>query len=397
MSEQSVNDWFQKSGFDEDGNGLDKWLGKTREQPDHSYLDDLITLQKLFPDMQVLYVLNVLNSTPEANMQAIRYLMQHGVHVVGVEAGNEVYGKYATFSEYVHDFEPIFKLLDAEYPQIKKGLVAGANTGRSMIAKWNQDLSAYRGDYDAVILHYYYTKQQLNDTYDLLDKKSAYEAGKSDSKLDKAFKKAAEQLMSGTLLEDGIHYAHEQFQGKEIWITEWNTKPSDMLNNTIVNGAWQFKEMVELRDQTNYLLIHNGVSPDKYGMISRSTKFDDTQNNMAKRMGYYAYILASEVQNGVSVTKCMDMKVVPNGNGTAYLYFENMGAVGPLTLDYGKYKVESASMHFVSGKYLYSSSGTTGFMGKGTKPNYEVQGIQVQDFKGELPANSFGYILIRLK
>lgn len=40
-------------------------------------------------------------------MQAIRYLMQNKVNVVGVEAGNEVYGKYASFAEYVNDFEPI--------------------------------------------------------------------------------------------------------------------------------------------------------------------------------------------------------------------------------------------------------------------------------------------------
>ena len=54
----------------------------------------------------MLYVLNVLNSTPEANMQAIRYLVQNGVRVTGVEAGNEIYGKYSSFDEYAKISNP---------------------------------------------------------------------------------------------------------------------------------------------------------------------------------------------------------------------------------------------------------------------------------------------------
>lgn len=39
---------------------------------------------------------------------------------------------------------------------------------------------------------------------------------------------------------------------EKIWITEWNSKPSEKLNNTIANGAWQFNQMVSLRNRVEY-------------------------------------------------------------------------------------------------------------------------------------------------
>jgi len=50
----------------------------------------------------------------------------------------------------------------------------------------------------------------------------------------------------------------------------------------------------------------------------------------------------------------------------------------------------------VSGDFIYSSSGIAGYMGKGSKSGYEVNGIRVEDFKGTIPKNAYGYISIRL-
>jgi len=397
MAEQNITDWFKKTGFDEDGNGLEKWLRKSGEQPNHSYLDDLIALQQKFPDMQVLYVLNVLNSTPEANLQAIRYLVQHKVKVVGVEAGNEVYGKYASFTEYINDFEPIFKLLEKEYPQIKKGLVAGANTSRKDIVAWNEGLAKYKGDYDAVILHYYYTQRELGEAYDLIPLRSQYAPKNGNADLEKAYKKAAELINSKQMIKDGIAYARDQFGAKPIWITEFNTKPSEMLCNTIVNGAWQFREMVEFDDQLEFFLIHNGVSPDKYGMISKSTKVDSENTTMIRRMGYWAYILASEAKNGEKLIK--DEKPVLNvdDDGEICLYFTNLAAAYAMNIDFGKLNVTAVTINYVSGEHLYSASGTAGYMGKGSDQTYEVNKINREKYTGTIPKNSFGYILVQTK
>ncbi len=396
MSDEVVKDWFEKSGFDEDGSGLDKWLSKAHEQPNHSYLDDLIALQKKFPDMRVHYVLNVLNSTPEANMQAIRYLMKNGVQVTGVEAGNEVYGKYGSFQEYISDFEPIFKLLDKEYPQIKKGLVGNAQMLKPEFIKWNEALADYKGNYDAVIMHYYYTQRELGDAYDMIPQKSVKNGTTYDASLDKAFQKAADLLLSKKLIEDGIKYCKDKYPGKSIWVTEWNTKPSNMLGNTVVNGAWQFKSLIENRNDIEYFLIHNGASPDIYGIITRKNKFDDSGAEMVRRVGYWAYILASETKNGIKLNQDTKNTLKKDNDNEVYYYFTNMDEAYNTSINMGNYKIESTTINYISGCYIYSSSGATGYMGKGAKPSYEVNEIKREAFDGNIPKYSFGYILIKI-
>lgn len=392
MTEDNIRDWFAHSGFDEDGSGLDKWLRKASEQPDHSYMDDLIQLQKECPQMTVLYVLNILNSTPEKNMDAIRYLMQNGVRIVGVEAGNEVYGKYKSFDDYRKDFEPLFTMLRKEYPDIKKGLVAGANISRGDLQRWNRDLANYKGDYDAVILHYYYTQRELGDAYSMIPDDMTYTPGTYNAVLDNAFRKAYQEMMQKDILGDGVAYAKKTFPGKEIWITEWNTKPADKLNNTLLNGAWQFKEMVALRGQVAYLLMHNGVGPDKYAMISRKTKFDDAGTSMVRRVAYWSFELASSEHDGIECKPGGNYALQPGADGKAYLYFINLDKAYNPSVHYGDNTLQSASIHYISGKFLYSSAGVTGFMGKGQEPSYEIQGIQSGVFDGTVPENAYGYI-----
>jgi hypothetical protein len=391
MSEASVRHWFEQDGFDEDGQGLDKWLRKTAEQPDHSYLDDLIALQKEFPKMQVLYVLNVLNSTPEANMQAIRYLMQNGVHISGVEAGNEIYGKYGSFSEYIQDFEPIFEKLDKEFPGIKKGLVAGANLDRQQLVRWNNDLAAYTGDYDAVIIHYYYTARELGESYKMLDAKVKYVPGTYYDMLDKAFTSALASMNSQDLIGKGLDYAERQFPGKKIWITEWNTKPSDKLNNTLLNAAWQFSELQRHRNRVEYFLVHNGVSPDKYGLISRSNnKFDSEKSALIRRTGFWSMQLALAADKSKPLTKGKN-EYIPAAQMSSY-WFSNMGEAYQASITWNKDQFREVRIHYVAGDYLYSSGGYAGYMSKGSKPSYEINGVASVPFTGIIPANSFGYI-----
>lgn len=394
MTEENVKEWYKTVGFDEDGEGLDKWLGKVNAQPDHSYMDDLIEMQKQFPDMQVLYVLNVLNSTTEANMEAIRYLVSHGVHIVGVEAGNEVYGKYASFSEYIADFKPIFDALSKEFPDIRKGLVAGANIKRKAFVKWNEDLADYKGDYDAVILHYYYTVKELEDVYSMIPDKLSYDPNTYYSNLDQAFQRAFKEMMEKKLIETGLNYANKTFPGKKIWITEWNTKPSEKLNNTIANGAWQFNQMVALRNRVEYFLVHNGVSPDKYGLISRAnSKYDTDKTKNIRRIGYYAFQLASEVSDGIYVDpECkLTLEQGDAGESICY-YFSNVGDAYNPSINTEGVQYKSAMLHCVQGKYAYSSAGYTGYMKAGSKASHEINGIIVGEYKGVIPKNSFGYI-----
>lgn len=391
MSEESVENWFNSVGFDEDGQGMDKWLRKVSQQHDYSYLDALVDMQKRFPAMRVLYVLNVLNSTPEANMQAIRYLINNGVNVTGVEAGNEIYGKYADFSEYVRDFEPIFDQLSREFPSVKKGLVAGANLDRKQLVKWNDQLANYKGDYDAVIIHYYYTARELGDAYKNIQK-IKYDPQLSFNALDEAFRMAYEKMEETDLIGEGLDYAEAKFPGKAIWITEWNTKPSDKLNNTLLNGAWQFSQMMQYGDRIEYFLVHNGVSPDKYGMISRrNKKFDDEKSELIRRSGYWSMAMALAVKDGNMLSRGKNA-FIPAGRETTY-WFTNLDDAYPPSVTFNAAQFSEVRIYYVSGKHLYSSSGYTGYMKNGSKKSYELDGILTEPFTGTIPANSYGYIV----
>ena len=56
----------------------------------------------------------------------------------------------------------------------------------------------------------------------------------------------------------------------------------------------------------------------------------------------------------------------------------------------------SFELHFVTGKYPYSSAGATGFWAKDSDPFFEVDGIDVVKQTNQLviPANSFGYVKV---
>jgi hypothetical protein len=391
MSKESVTNWFNTVGFDEDGQGLDKWLRKTEEQPDHSFMDDLIQLQKEFPEMQVIYVLNILNSTPEANMQALRYMISGGVKIVGVEAGNEVYGKYANFTEYAKDFEPVFRLVKNEFPGIKTAICAAPMKGIAQRDAWNKQMSTYKGAYDAAIVHFYYTRKELEDAFAAMPDKVVLQQGKLHSQLDKAYRLAVNTLMENQLFTHHITEAKRLFPGKEVWITEWNTKPSDVFNNTLLNGAWQMQSMIEYRDDVAYLCVHNGVGPDKYGLISRKNKFDSANTQLVRRVGYWAFQLASEAGSAEKIVEGKSYKIqIPDNETNECLYFTNFDEAYVPDIEYKN--VSSATIHYVHGKYIYSSSGWAGYMGKGTSPSYEINGIKVERFTGTIPANSFGYI-----
>ncbi|MBC8045613.1 MAG: hypothetical protein H7Y00_02335 [Fimbriimonadaceae bacterium] len=396
MTEANVKNWFNTSGFDEDGQGLDKWLRKTEEQPDHSFMDDLINLQKEFPNMQVIYVLNILNSTPEANMTALRYMIKGGVKIVGVEAGNEVYGKYNSFDEYVKDFEPVFKIVKKEFPQIKTAICVAPIKGIKEKDFWNQQMSKYKGDYDAAIVHFYYTGKEMKDVYSSMPENVVADENKINNSLDKVYRLAINTLMENKLFTYHIEESKRLFPGKAIWITEWNTKPSDVFNNTILNGAWQMKSLIDYRNDVEYLCIHNGVGPDKYGMISRTNKFDSEKTALVRRMGYWAYQLAGEAGNAIELKKDKTYIVSFSDEENVCYYFYNFGETYKTNIQYAENNT-IATIHYVSGKYIYSSSGTAGYMGKGTKASYEVNGIIAEKFSSTIPKNSFGYIEFQKK
>ncbi|MFN3940752.1 MAG: hypothetical protein ACK4IY_09190, partial [Chitinophagales bacterium] len=115
-------------------------------------------------------------------------------------------------------------------------------------------------------------------------------------------------------------------------------------------------------------------------------------------IGYWAYQLASEVQNGIYIDSKSKITIAkPAKSNKVYYYFTNIGNAYTAAITTGNVQIQKAEIHFVKGDYAYSAAGFAGYMGKGSTPSYEVKGITTKTFDGTIPANAFGYIEYTLK
>ena len=383
MTEENIQTWFDSTGFDEDGSGLDKWLRKASDQPDRSYMDDLADLQVKFPEMQIIWVLNVMNSTPEANLNALRYMIGRGVNITVVEAGNEVYGKYANFEEYRQDFEPLFNQIAVEFPDIKKSICL-APTDRREYTAWNNAIKSYHGNYDMGTLHFYLSEKYIPQSFALLPEKKVIDYSAPDAELTACFNQYLYDSRSHFNTLDSIISICQGFiPGKEVIITEFNCKPSEAFCGTLANANYIFNQTSNQRYKVGYLCIHNGIGPDHYPIIGRKLKQDLTDKNLIRRPEYFALQLSQSLY-------------YQNVDTLDYVFtFDNLGgdAYTPATNFDSTFRLDSVIIFYLTGQYLYSSSGAIGLMNKNQPPTApEITGISIQ--KGsEIPANAFGYII----
>lgn len=129
------------------------------------------------------------------------------------------------------------------------------------------------------------------------------------------------------------------------------------------------------------------MSPDKYGMISRTnSKFDTDKTKNIRRVGYYAFQLASEVGDGIYMDEKCKHKLVQEAAGESICYyFNNVGESYKPDITTTGVNFKSATLHCVQGKYAYSSAGYTGFMKAGSKASHEISSIAVGEFNGTIP------------
>lgn len=346
---------------EEQAGALDKWHGKASEQPDHSYLDDLIALQKTFPELRVIWSANVFIPA-DRTVSIISYMISHGVNVVAVEMGNETYSQLDyNFSNYSTRASAIRTAIKNIYPDLPiSHISAPIGKGRREQDLWNSQLSAWLPAGDWVTQHYYIGEREILSMSDLPDRKTV-NFNSPDATLQNTFVNIAAELLGYQTIV--ISTADSLFPGHTRIITETNTQPAALIGDTYLNSAYQFRFLMENKDHYNSITWHNFVSPDIYGMICLRKKNEPGTERLKKRTTYFSFDLQGDIP-------ARSEEITPEGlidfrtPGTYYFWFENLRGnpytpqINLVDVILDSVKIRSASAPFLSSNEI--SITTTG-------------------------------------
>lgn len=176
-------------------------------------INQLIEINRIFP-FNVMFVANIVSADITENIEAIQFLIDNKVNLVGVELGNELY--YPWYSNFIKNPEQYAtismeyaKEIRRQFPNLKLGVNLPFKSNNPSFYKnnnWYQRLSN-EDYYDAIIIHdYLEVNRQCNFSLD----KKACNWENIISYLDKSFHASYYEIK-------------KLFDTKEIWITEWNT------------------------------------------------------------------------------------------------------------------------------------------------------------------------------
>jgi len=387
--------------------GLDKWVREADLQPDRSYLDALEQLAGE-REVRVIWVLNLFTATPEEAVGAVDQLIERGIDVVGVEAGNEVYSKFESIEEMVAVAQPLFDTIHARHPQLRRSYVGAPLWPRADHERWNADLATYLaahpGAAEAVTLHPYLAPSRMPDC------QAAYDGWVASSPaeltftepvpgLDDAFACAREatHTFGSTTIPSWITTARGWYPAQEIWLTEWNVKPVLPFANTWMHGAFAFEAWLALFETEGLTVsaTHNGVSPDIFGLLSNARDLDGTDAPLVRRVAFHALALASEAQRGERIRLATDepmVRAATREGALVRVFVVNDGSES-VSIDLSSLGTASR-MRVVTGRRLYSSAGHAGPLLEVADPTagVEIDGAHEVAFEGFVPAHTFGVI-----
>ncbi len=364
-----------------------------------SALLDLIELSKKI-NIQVDYCLNVMQGTSESNISAIRTLIDSGVNVISIVAGNETFYSYQyDFEAYQSDFEPILKACEKQFPSIPRFLCVGQEIHRKQHIEWNRELFNYihaTGDFISGVDVHYYLMEELKEAASLHPKMVVYKADSSYRSLDAAFEKYIELTRNDTEMDNLLNYFKANIPGKIYHCTEFGDKQAEYWSNTIANGGHLFMVFCKYRNDFQILLVHNFIANWYWAARRPVGKLDYNPENKEKlnRCSWYSMQLANELPYE---TPALQKITEIAEQGTYYFYFNNSGGKGfKPEIKFRNCKLISFEVHYVTGKHAYSSAGQTGFMDKRSDKNFEVKGIDIVQSEEieDIPYNSYGYVRV---
>ncbi|MBC8048019.1 MAG: hypothetical protein H7Y00_14570, partial [Fimbriimonadaceae bacterium] len=184
---------------DENGLVKDEALNKDLRKAEmdklegRSALIDLIEISKEVKNFEVIYSLNVMTGTAQSNVSAIQTLLDSGVNIIGIVAGNETFYSYEyDWERYEHDFEPIIILCKEKFPNIPRLLCIAHEPKRKTHNSWNTGLIKYvkeTGDLISGTDVHLYLAEELKAAAQVHPKQIVFKRNTYYETLDSAFQK----------------------------------------------------------------------------------------------------------------------------------------------------------------------------------------------------------------
>nr|UZM28273.1 hypothetical protein [uncultured bacterium] len=251
-----------------------------------NYAVNMVTLAKA-TGASVLLVTNQLSGTLEENLAMVDFFKASGVKIAGIELGNEYYLKayqeeFPDVESYIQSAKPLAKKIRAKYPEIPLAVVASPiaemkdvkEKKASQFDDWNSKL-AKEDFYDGYIVHMYAKDKACEQKGISIQTFECYVGSNLD--------------YVRYTVPAGIKTYAETFQGKKMWITEWNVKEVfDGLGNSMLQTLYFAENMLMLSEQSNvgiatyHNLLTGGegfniISSNKGGAYSENAAYNSAE------------------------------------------------------------------------------------------------------------------------
>lgn len=376
-----------------------------------NYLDAYIKLLKTV-HAQVLYVVNITSGNTTEALEVITKLRSEGIRIRGVSLGNELYlGTYKTVVPDIESFiqlaKPFAAAIRQQYPDIPIGVPAESQgiLRESFNSKWNNRLSE-ESFYDAAEIHVYPDESDC-----------------SDNTLNGFFDCANQKLTdyAENILPTRLNAFSQQFNGKKLWITEWNLKkPGQALGGTLLQSLYAAKFFLTCNNynsgnnQLEMLTFHNLCADEAgYSLINPDG------NAFSANTAFYSMRLFAPLATATWKYKDLSKDGITcasfynDNTGKMYLYFINTSATAiPLSNINISQKGEKKnytdiSSICLSGKSLYATIQKAGYLSNmdGFNDKSEVMskyttlstGQEKDGMPSDLPAYSLTRISLNIK
>lgn len=324
----------------------------------------------------VVLVANLFSGSDEEVLDMVQYFVNRGVHVVGIELGNEYYFKaydsvFPTVEAYIERAEKLAQKLKQAHPDIPLAAVAatsaelretGARKAESLV-EWNQKLGQERF-YDAIITHMYSKPKKCMNLA---------QAEKFDCSL------SANTVFAYKKMPDAVEYYKQFYGNKPVWITEWNMQGVfEYAGNTFLQMAYyaDFAFSMVQQQRIDLACYHNLLSGGSgFNMIGVRNKSEQTAQSgkFLRRTAYYTAELLKPIFTGsvtqlrnplepsVEIARDVTIRAYKLANQRLVLYFVNKSAdpisLAQLEFDAALPDYDQAAVSYVIAEDLTSGMG----------------------------------------